>query len=197
MAPKKKSTKKTDKPKPENGKPLTATVGEVVAAKTPPEVVLENFVRRLKCPLTDTELLAQSRQAADLRRRIRHEEQTITTAKAEYDGTKKSCESNIAQFVTLLDVLTDNVNDGAEYRDVDCQRVKDPNLIQVREYRTDRMPHELIMEPRAMTPRELDEIRGNWEGTAFAAIAGPKPVPDDSIPFGDEEDEDEDEDEAD
>ena len=142
-----------------NGKPL-ATIGDHVKAKREDrkvarEVRLENFTKRLPCQLTEPENKAKLREIKDLKRTLEHETETLTTLKVEYEGAKKSAEGRIGQATMRREQLISETCDGIEYRDVACQRVWDYPLIQVREYRTDRTPNELLQEPRPMNNSEL------------------------------------------
>ena len=78
-----------------------------------------------------------------------------TAFKVEYEGAKKSAEARIGQATMRREQLISETCDGIEYRDVACQRVWDYPLLQVREYRTDRTPNELLQEPRPMNNSEL------------------------------------------
>ena len=121
----------------------------------PREVRLENFTKRLPCHLTSEQVTRKLSEIKDLRRQKGHEDVVLTQLKADYDKAKKDCESRIAQAESALSMLLDETCDGIEYKDVACQRVWDYPLIQVREYRTDRTPLELLGEPRPMKNAEL------------------------------------------
>jgi hypothetical protein len=143
----------------DTGKPL-ATIGDHVKAKRDDrkvarEVRLENFTKRLPCQITESENKTKLREIKDLKRQLDHENETLATLKVEYDGAKKSAEARIGQAQSRREQLISETCDGIEYRDVACQRVWDYPLIQVREYRTDRTPNELLQEPRPMNNSDL------------------------------------------
>jgi hypothetical protein len=142
------------------GKPLQTTLGEVVKSKRnereiPREVRLENYVKRLPCILSAEQVKCKLSEIKDLRRQKSREDAVLVQLKSDYDKAKKDCESRLAQAESALSILLDETCDGIEYKDVACQRVWDYPLIQVREYRTDRTPLELIGEPRPMNNAEL------------------------------------------
>jgi hypothetical protein len=144
-----------------------ATIGEVVQAKRaerdiPREVEVENFVRRLPCKLNPEDVASKLREIKSLAVVINHEKEVnaqlkmdFETAKKEFEGAKSNCESRINQSTQAREELISQTCDGVEYRDTQCQRVRDYQNISVSEYRIDTKPKELLQQPRPMTSAEL------------------------------------------
>lgn len=141
--------------------PLTASIGDTLDAKgtlKTKEVEVENFTRRLPCDLSDSEIISKSRQAYRLGKDIEAERTQIDLAKSTYEGVKKSCEGRIAGLDAERSRLMQEVNDGKEYRDTQCQRVRDWKLGEVRELRIDVSPP-FELDKRPMTgPERQKEI---------------------------------------
>jgi hypothetical protein len=157
------ATKKTDKSSKNNPRkgggytdatekqpePLKASIAEHVNAKTElplaPEVRVENFREKLKCKLTAFELAEKSDRAAHLGGQI-------AQATASMKATQARLAGKIKQLQSERSKLDSDIRDKTEYRYVDCQRVYDYRLQQVREVRTD--TGDAVSEPRPMNNAE-------------------------------------------
>ena len=167
------------------GKPLQSTIGEQLLAKGKPPVntvQVQNFTRRLPCALTEPQLIAYSRRAADIRSCVRREKEVVEAAKLEFERVKKDSESKCKTWENELQTLDDAITSDQEYRDVDCQRVFDysKGAGEVREIRTD--TGALLQDPRPMTVKEIED--------GFTAEREPAAPAEDDEPDDDDDDED-------
>jgi len=143
-------------------KPLQASLGEQLKAKgTPPNPVrVTNFTRRLPCDLSSSDLQYRARRIQELRAQIAHENETLDNEKEAFEARSKSIKSNVSLANTEINKLTEEIAEQKEFRDTPCQKVEDLShgAGEVREFRTDMSPPQLIHQPRAMNQGEIDSF---------------------------------------
>jgi hypothetical protein len=168
----------TAEDEPPAGKPLQATIGEVLVAKGAKpvnEVQVVNFDRRLPCPLTSGELTQRAVRIQELRKMVSHTDKQLANEKEVYAQVKASLESDLSKAKSEIDELTEEIAEQSVHRDVRCQRVFDYRLMQVKELRMDRTPPEPLQESRPMTAREAEQgytnDDGKREGKSFEDVS--------------------------
>ncbi len=146
----------------QDSRPLQASLGEQLKAKgTPPNPVrVTNFTRRLPCALSSSDLQYRARRIQELRAQISHENETLDNEKESFEARSKSIKSNVSFANTEINKLTDEIAEQKEFRDTPCQKVEDIShgAGEVREFRTDTSPPQLIHQPRAMNQGEIDSF---------------------------------------
>lgn len=165
----------SEQPKP--GEPLKTNLLEAAqkhvkpkAAPPPRENRVENFERELPCKLTDSQVLEKSRERSYLGSLIDQKTGALELKKKEFKQQLEALQQEIDTLAAQDKQIRLMIQLGTQNRLVNCQRVFDYSLAQVRELRLDTIPPQTVTEARAMSPAELDEGRGNWTGTAFEGV---------------------------
>jgi hypothetical protein len=150
-----------------------ASVKPPVAPSPPKE---EDFTRDQAFAMTDTELLALSRERSRLGEQIEARREELT----EYTKAWKEEIARLKKAILALQeedrVMSVSIGRGTIERSVACRRIYDYSATPpvVLEMRLDTDPP-TQMGVRPMSPAELDERVGNWTGTPFETVTKTRP----------------------
>lgn len=146
-------------------------------------VKVERFTRNLRCALNESEVNQRARRAAALGH-------LIGQAEGERDAAKKRANAEIELLQSERNILDQEVNDSATYRDVECQRVFNYRMGEKYEIRTD-TKEEIPGSKQPLTDRERQLELGSkaaGSGGGEAAEDDDAVVDNDYAPAGDEPD---------
>lgn len=107
--------KKSPSKRPKKKEPRAAAPKKAATDKHAPDVKIERFRQNMRCELTNEELNEKARQVA---RKLSEKALRVEAAKSATAHLK----AEIKQIDAELSRLSQEINDGATYREVDCER---------------------------------------------------------------------------
>jgi hypothetical protein len=141
MATRKKKTEKPKEESTEDAKPARTKGGK-------PDTKIEHFSQNLRCALADSEIVERSKRVSRLLSDKALKQEEIKSATAHLKASVKQIDAEISK-------LSQEVNDSAAYRDVQCERRYVYRTGKVTEVRMDTC-EQIYERPMTGSERQLD-----------------------------------------
>lgn len=149
-----------------------------------PEAGIETIKRRLKVPLSKTDIAKRNEQLLSLWTQKDETEAEFALATAEFKQVKSMFEARISEFDKDMAIIRDQIKTGSEAREVECKEIPNHETHMIELHRLDvrpgnpqRIVSERPMDLLAMmesTPEAQDEAQALAD--AASAIIKPKKV---------------------